>query len=370
MELVVNDSRSIPNANKPGRDGPAPPLSQGLQARSLLPPMKSLFRFPWRRAAISHGVVGVVQRSDGLGLVHLTQTVGVEPPMIAHCLFQPAVLDTSRLLAEWVRRYGLEKARFVGLLDRSHYLLFPADKPALPREEWAINMRWKIADRIHYPPEQAVVELFDLPSQGAADKLYVAVAQERVVRSAVDLFVRADLPLAGLDILDLAMGRLTDHLPEDRQGLALLYWTAAGGVVSVRRDRQLFLARAIESREPAELADALQRTFRFYENNFAQPPLEQLFIVPMGEGCQEAGAAAPDPSVRGYEWRTEPLIAPASGEEGEPCSHFPAALAERLGMRVQWLPLERVLRYAPGIREADLLCCLPAVGAALGWVER
>lgn len=365
-------------------------------------PMKPLFRFAARRHAHAQGVVALLRRAHGVGLAHLLFESGYDLPRVAHCFFQTVTQPQAQVdvVAGWVRQYGLKHARFVGLLDREAYLLFPTDAPLLlPREEWGMNLRWKLADRIHYPPEEAVVELFDLPGsthQGESGKIYVAVAQASTVQREVDLFVQAGLPLLALDILDLALGRLTDPLTEDAQGLGLLFWTGQGGVVHVRRNRTLFLARTIETKrqqvwharpdapfsspllEDSAVLDALstelRRTFDFYENNFLQPPLEHLFVIPVQDGCLDGSVQRGEGAERetffqadraGYAWPTEPLLPPL--RPGSNDGLLLSALSERLEMRVEMLPLERVIRLAPDIVEADLLCCLPGIGAALGW---
>ncbi len=361
---------------------------------------------PWFRSASqrrdhARGVVAILQQSGDLGLVHLLSDPDDERPLVSRCLFQPAVGEPSPLLAEWVQRYGLGRSRFVGLLNREEYLLFPYDAPDLPRGEWGMNIRWKIADRLGYPAEQAVVETFDLPgsaTQETSGKIYVAVAPETTVQRKVDLFLNADLPLWGLDMADLALGRLTDTLPEDARGLGLLYWTGEGGVIQVRRRQTLFLSRTLETRRqpiwralenatpsiPPEadhaaldhLATELRRTFHFYENNFLQPPLDHLFVMPTNPSSRDLPWRTGDPldhmtpgqTESGYAWRSEPVMTP-------PPAPIPwalleerllAALADRLGMRVSMLPLERVMRRAPDVQEADLIDCLPAIGAALG----
>ncbi|MBF0162632.1 MAG: hypothetical protein HQL88_10130 [Magnetococcales bacterium] len=349
----------------------------------------------------AQAVVAVLRHGGGIGLVHLLPGEKGALPRLMRALFQPETQPQAqeRLLMEWVRQYGLQRARFVGLLDRAAYLLLPADAPPLPRSEWAMNLRWKIADRLPYPAEQAVVEFFDLPAptdQEESGKIYVAVAQESTVQRTVDLFLKTGVSLVGLDIWDLAVGRLADALPEDAQGLALLYWTATGGVINVRRHRTLFLVRSLETQrdplgqalEPSPLSpldDArlaldtlaveLRRTFHFYENNFSQPPLEHLFVMPVGEHCDEGawlqGRAAVDhgavPEL--YPWQREPLLtpSPAGGIRHE--ADLLTALADRLGVGVHALPLDGMVQSSPSVQEADLLCCLPALGAALGWLS-
>lgn len=318
-------------------------------------------------------MVALIQRADGVGLVHVVFEGAGKPHRLAHCLFQPAVNPPSwdRVALELVRRCGLEKARFVGILDPTAYTLFPADAPAVPREEWALNMRWKIGDRIQYPVEQAVVEVFDLPGrtvEGDSGKIYVVVAQDTEVKRHVDLFLNAGLDLLAIDIWELALGRLTDTLEEDAQGVGVLHMAPEGGVVIVRRHQTLFLARTVETAwhdvvpdisstamalsmasgrhgKMGELARELRRTFDFYESNFIQPPLGVLFVTPT----------------------VTALSLDASQDASRPNEAFLVALSERLGMPVRVLPLAKRVHAAPDIQDGDLARCLPALGAALGF---
>ncbi|MEO5364082.1 MAG: hypothetical protein H7838_10735, partial [Magnetococcus sp. DMHC-8] len=104
-----------------------------------------------RRRPDTRGVVAVLRRGEGLGMVHLLPGTDGCRPRVTHGLFQPAVAEPARRLAEWVGQHGLGRARFVGVLNRDEYRLFPHDAPDLPRAEWGLNLRWKIADRIDYP---------------------------------------------------------------------------------------------------------------------------------------------------------------------------------------------------------------------------
>lgn len=340
-----------------------------------------LFQRGRKSGAHALGVVAVMRRPEGVGLAHVRFDAGHERPVLHRCLFHP-VEDRDahqRVISRLVRRCGVEKARFVGVLERADYSLFPADAPALPRDEWGMNMRWKIGDRIDYPVEEAVVELFDLPGRVVEEpsgKVYVAVARDADVQKHVDWFLDAGLNLVAIDILELALGRLTDRLPEDQGGVALLHWEGTAGVVMVRRHGRLFLARTIEvsapSLEPSwvmsdapgglsesesesekserasrltALTRALRRTFDFYESTFHQSPLEALFITPS--------------SIQAFDG-----LSGAGVSRGVTCV---AGLADALGMRVQVLPLEQVVVCAPDVQQDDLAHCLPAVGAALAW---
>ena len=336
--------------------------------------MKPLLDLFFPRKEVSNGVVALIQKADGLGLLHLSFDLSEKYPLLLHCLFQPmsGLSSWYQVVTTWVQRYALGNARFVGILDPNAYILFPVEVPPVPREEWGMNVRWKIGDRIDYPVGQAVVEVFDLPGRTMLEgsgKIYVAVARDTEVQKHVDLFLKSGLNLLSLDIPELALGRLTDGLEEDAKGLGLLHLEQDGGVVIVRRHQSLFLSRRIEAEWPrmlrsrsssvmsesvgfeldstlTALATELRRTFDHYERNFMQSPLDLLFVTP--------------------------TIIPLLGASFLPEGHTDeidvlSLLSDKLAMRVQVLPLRKVVRFSPGIQEADLVRCLPALGAALGF---
>ncbi|MBF0097578.1 MAG: hypothetical protein HQM04_04745 [Magnetococcales bacterium] len=297
-------------------------------------------------------------------------------PLLRRCQFFPEPVIPEEVNA-WVRQAGLRGAPAVGVLDRDAYLLFPADRPNLPRSEWGLNLRWKIADRLGYPAQEAVVETFALPGGASkSERIYVAVARSIRLQQEVALFHQAELRLQRLDIVELALGRLTDTLPEAETGVALLYWSGAGLLVILRRQGLFYLARLLENvsldlwspAPPApatqsasdavdHLAMELHRTLHFYQNSFAQPTPHNLYVLPMSPLCRQAEMERLQTREK-YAW------------PGTPAQALPMVICEQLSKRleltVQPLPLQAVLRWQDGVDEALLSCCLPALGALVG----
>ncbi|WP_130472301.1 hypothetical protein [Candidatus Magnetaquicoccus inordinatus] len=302
--------------------------------------LSAWWRSLWRRGVPPTERVAWIRRPSGLAVVQLAETMQDGLPVVLRCQFFPEPLSVQEL-SSWLRHAGLRGARAVGVLDRDAYLLFPAEAPALPRHEWGLNLRWKIADRLGYPAEQAVVECFPLPEgagKGESARIYLAVARRQRLQEEIALFAQVGLQLQRLDILDLALGRLTDHLPESAEGLALLSWSGEGVLITLRRQRLLYLARLLESCPVAlwpqqhnlpsvlashttqsvhglqsshglpipspftgtsvapegpvvpaavqELAMELHRTLHFYQRSFAQPAVAHLFLLPAAAPCQ------------------------------------------------------------------------------------
>lgn len=320
----------------------------------------SLWPSSWQKKRL-HTQGALMQRVDGVALVHLLWDHPKNLPVLTCCHFQPVdkLSNASRVAANLVKKYGLEKENFVGILDPGSYLLFPADKPSVPEEEWGQNLKWKIRDRIDYPPEQAVVEVFSMPSRGDqkdSDKVYVSVARERDVQRQVDFFRNVGVSLSSLTIQELTLGYLTDPLLDHSQGLALLYLGYEGGIVMVRRDKKLYLARSLEVGlkriaqcfEPSlnhetigfggdtvleDMVVELRRTFDYYERHFKQLAVEVVFVIP-----------------------TE-----------IPVQGLLPFLTEKLGISAHYLELDRMCRLHPMLERKDINHCLPIISAALAY---
>ncbi|MBF0190803.1 MAG: hypothetical protein HQL99_06580 [Magnetococcales bacterium] len=302
----------------------------------------------------AEGLAALYATGDGVGLVHLAS--GAEGRMrVLVCAFQPLVKGQSpgRVAQGMVKAHKLEKARFVGVLDRGSYVLIPAEAPDLPREEWAAAMKWRIKDQLSFPVTQAVLEVFDMPGNAPdaeSGRIYVAAARDGEVRRHVALFQEAGVNLIALDIPELALLNLTIGLVDEREGMGLLHLERKSGLVMMVKAGWFYLARRIEngldtlmdSLEPdgSGVSDApfldrialeTQRTMDYFESHYSQAAASTLYVVP--------------------------LSTPVEG--------FRQALAERLGMRIKYLPLEEILEVPATVAQADLVRALPAIGAAM-----
>lgn len=301
------------------------------------------------------GLAALFVTNEGVGLVHVVGTSSGRPELKV-CVFQTVSKGQvpGRVAQGLVKSHQLEKARFVGVLDRGSYVIFPAETPDLPREEWAAAMKWRVKDQIQFPVTQAVLELFDMPggsAGGESGRIYVAAAKDGEIRRHVQLFLDAGVKLLALDIPELALLNLLRGGQGGQEGVALLHLERQSGLVMMVKGGQFYLARRMESgldalnREGSSLANSsfldrtaleVQRTMDYYESHFGQGSVDLLQVAPL------------------------PILV-----EG-----FRQALAERLGMRVHYLNLREFMEIPETLSDEDLARALPSIGAALREVSR
>ena len=215
---------------------------------------------------------------------------------------------TPQLLAAGCGEAGLAmpQARDRGnthiLLPVGDYQLLMVEAPEVPPDELRAAVRWRIRDLIDFHIDDAVLDVFDVPPSGARrvqESLYVVVAHNARVRERLDPFEQAGIDIDVIDIPELAMRNLAARLPADTDGVALLFFAADYGLMTLTRAGMLYLARSLDfghqqiARDPAleeRLALELQRSLDYYDRHFLQAPVSRIALCPLPGEIRELGA--------------------------------------------------------------------------------
>ncbi|MBF0311268.1 MAG: hypothetical protein HQL56_17260 [Magnetococcales bacterium] len=307
---------------------------------------------------LGEGQVGLVVTPEGVAVAHVVWEE--EQPVLKKCFFEESAAQGNVdgfMLAELLKKNELFHYPFVGVLPDNVYEIFPFDAPQVPLSEMGLAIKWRLKDRLDFPVEEAVVEVFDLPGNRPGEppkSVYVAVAREREVRACIQRFQDAKVTLKAVDIPELIFRNLTSRLEDDRDGMASLYLWRRRGLVMLTKQKTMYLARhintgleqlmdavdgrgTISARELAgvglvdELALEVQRTMDYFESHFFQSPAASLHIAPMEI----------------------------------PFPNLPEVMADKLGMRVKPMQLASILKIETEAAELDLARSLSAIGAAM-----
>lgn len=197
-------------------------------------------------------------------------------------------------------------SRTTTLMDSGDYQLLLVEAPDVEASELRAAIRWRIKDLIDFHIDDAVVDVFEIPGQGRGRTrmMYVVAARSSVVRARLDRVESAGLALEALDIEELALRNLAALMPQDEQGVALVWFALDYGQVLVTRGGELYLARRIETGsrqlfsaaqqgDPAngDYGEALtalleqvtlevQRSLDYYESHFSQAPVRAVVVAP------------------------------------------------------------------------------------------
>lgn len=226
-------------------------------------------------------------------------------------------------------------------------------------------MRWRIKDLLDFHIDDAVIDVFDIPGQQARGRpklMYVVASRITTVQSHIEQLEKRDINLTTIDIPEMAMRNIAALLPEDASGVVMLYLGQDFGLLTMTKDKNLYLARKfdigfeqlVKCLESARLEDEfvldeaeempaqlqrmldtiileIQRSLDYYESHFSLPPVGGLVLVPMAHHI---------PGMMGY-------------------------IAGNMGVPVRLLDLNALLDCEQTLSDELQSQCLLAIGAAL-----
>lgn len=194
--------------------------------------------------------------------------------------------------------------------------------------------------------------------------MYVVAARRASIQAQINQLEAEHINLSVMDIPELAMRNISALLPEDETGVAMLYLTHEGGLLTMTREKNLYLARRLdiglsqltaftsengetESSDEFVLYDEdvsqplqrafdtivleVQRSLDYYESHFALPPVAGLVVAPLEENV---------PGMMSY-------------------------LASNLGIPVRMLDLNTLVESDQVLSDVLQSQCLLPIGAAL-----
>ena len=217
--------------------------------------------------------------------------------------------DSKDVLNALIKQHGLEKIPSVSLVSQGSHSMTQIEAPDVPPAELKAAVRWRIKDLIDFHIDDAVIDVFEIPGRSNEDKsnMMTAVATRvSTVREQVDMMEAANLSISAIDIPELAMRNVAGLLEEDVKGVAMLYFSRNSGLMTLTRQRYLYLSRPIDvgaeylmqlaTPTGAEGLDGMdmrlqglldkivlevQRSLDYYESHFAQAPIKTVVIAPL-----------------------------------------------------------------------------------------
>jgi len=205
-------------------------------------------------------------------------------------------------LAHAYKAFGFGmRNRCATLLMAGDYQISAVEAPNVSEAELKTAMRWRMKDVIDYPVEQAIYDLLEIPAgagvAGRARWIYVVAARAELVKTYVERFDEAKVPLSVIDIPETAQRNVAALYERGGRGVGLLYFDDAGGLLTVTSGGELYLARRFDFTMSQIRQDndgyredlynpilvELQRTLDNFERQYSQIVLSRLMLGPEPE---------------------------------------------------------------------------------------
>ncbi|HEV7913713.1 MAG TPA: pilus assembly protein PilM, partial [Albitalea sp.] len=240
----------------------------------------------------------VTLQAQRISFAHVRRTDGAMPRLTVLDSLPRDRGSDADALARLRRSMGLQRYRCTTLLDAAAYQFVQVNAPAVPADELKSALRWAIKDSLDFPAEQALIDVLQVPADGAPPgrpPLAFAVAARREkVADRVRCFQRAGVRLQVIDIVEAAQRNVAALFEQPGRGLALLAFHEHGGLLTFTRDGELFAARHIDITPDAFADDAdtsrrdaafervgleTQRSLDNFDRQFSQIALQRLLVA-------------------------------------------------------------------------------------------
>jgi len=209
-----------------------------------------------------------------------------------------SVKECGQTVVKQVRQHNLQKSCCIAVLPADSYQMIQIETTDLSDSEKRDAARWQIRDRIDYPPDEAVLDLFEVSPFGSERRplTYVVSAQQKLLREKIEMVETNELSLDTIDIPEFALRNICDLFKDDDRGLAVLLLLERTGVLVIVRDGVLYLVRWLSSGMDdlipyaegdyevlTEKLDSIileiQRSFDYCESTFQLPMVSRLLVA-------------------------------------------------------------------------------------------
>jgi MSHA biogenesis protein MshI len=201
----------------------------------------------FRKKNNHQGIVGLSFLPQGMSIAVSDYTENNALKLI-HCEFieTKKADDRSAILKQWFLAHKLGNYDCHLVLDIDDYQRVNIETPAVPVNEIALAIRWKINELIYFPIDEAVIDYYPVPafSEGQAT-LEVIACPQSIVKPLVEQCIQAGLCLKVIDIQETALRNLAVLLPNNPLGIAVLYLQKSFGIILIQKNGVIYVARKI-----------------------------------------------------------------------------------------------------------------------------
>lgn len=273
------------------------------------------------------------------------------PPLVQHCQAYATELE----LFDFFTKQKLRHIPGVDVLNLNAYQQNQLELNGIPLAERREAARWQLTERLDYPVEEAVIDLFDIALDEAQKdaRTFAITARHSLLKARLLALKRPELKLLAMDIPEFALRNVLELFPDQARGICLLWVQANATLLLVVREGCVYFSRLISTglaqlsenqaanspellAEPTErvledLILEIQRSLDFCESSFRLPSIAKIWLAFCGDE---------PPLVVDY-------------------------LGRYLSAEVRPADFRQVFDFHCEVSTATINKCLPALGAAL-----
>jgi MSHA biogenesis protein MshI len=247
------------------------------------------------------GWLAIDLQADGMRVAHVIRSPSAKPSVEWVAAYQSDGLDAKTTLEKFAKEMQPARHSCSLLLGANDYQMLVVESPNVPPDELKTAIRWRLKDMLDFHVEDATVDVLDIPLEKGAPvrnhSMYAVVARNQLIQQRQSLFEEAKIPLAAIDIPDMAQRNLSVLAEQPGRGQAMLAFDETGGLLTVTYAGELYLSRRIDiPLSQLQQSDGgqrgavyervileLQRSLDHFERQYHFIGIANLLLAPMGE---------------------------------------------------------------------------------------
>lgn len=252
----------------------------------------------FKRAGTRPGWLAVLTLPDRVDVAHIRHHLDARPRVLFCDSFRKGEgdVDTLRRLC---KELEMKSYHCTALLNPGEYQLLLVEAPNVPEAELKGAMRWRIKDMLEYGAEEATIDMLNIPVAGdsRSRSVYVVAARNSTIRGCMQRFEEAGIPLAAIDVPELAQRNIASLFEPEGRGVAVLGLDDRDGLITFTFNGELFASRRIdvslkrlldpkagaENRQQAldRIVLELQRLLDYADRQFSFISISKLLVPPV-----------------------------------------------------------------------------------------
>jgi MSHA biogenesis protein MshI len=253
-----------------------------------------------------------------------------------------------------VKKHDLFGADCNYVLNSSDYLLGLMPLVKDTTTGMITNINTAIKDLVNYPPEDAVVNFFELPMPRASDNVplgYIVAMSKFLVSQIEQTVGNIGLNLRFIDIPEMVLRNLAVLHPANQNGILFFHLTSKGGTILMIHKDLIYVTRKVNLGLDKFIIEANKTVINIPEDNDVLDRLT-LDIQRSMDYCSSLFRYSPANSI---------LLSPTELD----ITLIQGYLKNNLGIEVYVLDLDSILKNEYTIAKQQQAKCILAIGAAL-----
>lgn len=256
----------------------------------------------FKKTPAHNRIVAISFLADGIA-VAISERFKAHALKLIHAEFIAAYPheEQQHALNELITKFDLKGCDCHIVLAYDDYRRINIDAPNVTGNEIIEAIRWKINELIDFAVDNAVIDYYPAPQlihSNKARTLEVIACQQHIIQTLVEKCTQTGFQVKVVDIPETSLRNLAVLLPENGQGISVLYLQKFSGVMLIQKDATLYVFRKfdlgykkLELHAPfirgmapeaahSNLALEIQRSLDYVESYYQLLPVSELAVIP------------------------------------------------------------------------------------------